>query len=64
MRGGKQTKSAALREMLLGQCVIFLDRIFRAMDTSGDQRLDFEEFKEALRQIDHKLKSLPATAQV
>ena len=34
------------------------------MDTSGDQRLDFEEFKQSLKQLDRKLKSLPATAQV
>ena len=34
------------------------------MDTSGDQKLDFEEFKQTLLQLDKKLKSLPATAQV
>jgi len=34
------------------------------MDTSGDQKLDFGEFKEALKLMDRKLKSLPATAQV
>ncbi len=34
------------------------------MDTSGDQRLDFEEFKATLLHLDRQLKSLPATAQV
>lgn len=34
------------------------------MDTSGDQKLDFEEFRQTLVQLDKKLKSLPATAQV
>jgi len=39
-------------------------RLFEEMDTSGDQKLDFGEFKEALKLMDRKLKSLPATAQV
>ena len=34
------------------------------MDTSGDQRLDIEEFKELLHRLDRSMKSLPATAQV
>ena len=34
------------------------------MDTSGDQRLDIQEFKELLRRLDRSMKSLPATAQV
>ena len=38
--------------------------MFEEMDTSGDQRLDYEEFKQSLKQLDRKLKSLPATAQV
>ena len=34
------------------------------MDTSGDHKLDFEEFQNALLKLDKRLKSLPATAQV
>ena len=34
------------------------------MDTSGDQRLDIEEFNELLDRLDRSMKSLPATAQV
>ena len=39
-------------------------RIFKQMDTSGDQRLDYNEFVETLKKMDRNLKSLPATAQV
>ena len=45
-------------------CAHLSGRIFKEMDTSGDQRLDFEEFRQTLLQLDKKLKSLPATAQV
>ena len=34
------------------------------MDTSGDQKLDLDEFKHMLCTLDSQLKSLPATAQV
>lgn len=47
-----------------GDCVYLSTRIFTEMDTSGDQKLDFEEFRQTLLQLDKKLKSLPATAQV
>ena len=43
---------------------IFTCRLFSEMDTSGDQRLDIEEFKELLHRLDRSMKSLPATAQV
>ena len=39
-------------------------RFFSEMDTSGDQMLDIDEFKQLLRTLDHELKNLPATAQV
>lgn len=34
------------------------------MDTSGDQRLDVQEFRQLLKKLDRSMKSLPATAQV
>ena len=39
-------------------------RMFEAVDTSGDQKLDFAEFRDMLAKMDRQLKSLPATAQV
>ena len=42
-------------------CVI---RLFEDTDTSGDQKLDYDEFLEILKKMDRNLKSLPATAQV
>lgn len=39
-------------------------KIFNESDKGGDKKLDLQEFKEALRRLDSKLKSLPATAQV
>ena len=38
--------------------------MFEHTDTSGDQKLDYEEFVAVLKQMDRNLKSLPATAQV
>jgi len=38
--------------------------MFAAVDTSGDQRVDYTEFLAILKSMDRKLKSLPATAQV
>lgn len=41
-----------------------IERMFEAVDTSGDQKLDFAEFRDMLAKMDRQLKSLPATAQV
>ena len=38
--------------------------MFNEYDKSGDKKLDLQEFKDAMRRLDSKLKSLPATAQV
>ena len=40
------------------------ETLFEHTDTSGDQKLDYEEFVAVLKQMDRNLKSLPATAQV
>ena len=40
------------------------NRIFAESDKTGDKGLDLQEFKDAMRRLDRKLKSLPATAQV
>ena len=39
-------------------------RMFEEMDVSGDQKIDYDEFVAMLKQMDRRLKSLPATAQV
>ena len=39
-------------------------RLFASTDTSGDQKVDYEEFVQILKTMDRNLKSLPATAQV
>ena len=44
----------------LSQCT----RLFKHTDTSGDEKLDYDEFVSVLKQMDRNLKSLPATAQV
>ncbi|KAL7746528.1 hypothetical protein RI367_008178 [Sorochytrium milnesiophthora] len=41
-----------------------LDKRFFKYDTDGNGALDMEEFKQLLKDVDTKLKSLPATAQV
>lgn len=45
-------------------CVCVDCRLFESTDTSGDQRLDYDEFVAILKQMDRNLKNLPATAQV
>lgn len=39
-------------------------RLFESTDTSGDQKLDYDEFVTILKKMDRNLKNLPATAQV
>ena len=39
-------------------------RMFKQVDVSGDQKIDYEEFVAMLKLMDRRLKSLPATAQV
>lgn len=38
--------------------------MFEETDVSGDQKIDYDEFVAMLKQMDRRLKSLPATAQV
>ena len=40
------------------------NRLFTEVDTSGDQLIDLQEFKQMLKTLDGQLKNLPATAQV
>ena len=45
-------------------CMSFSCRLFKSTDTSGDQKLDYDEFVAILKKMDRNLKNLPATAQV
>ncbi len=38
--------------------------MFEEVDTSGDERVDYQEFVAILNKMDRNLKNLPATAQV
>jgi len=41
-----------------------LGELFRKIDVSGDERLDLEEFKNLLQEVDKNITSFPQTAQV
>ena len=43
---------------------VFVFRAFLKVDKDGNKRLSIDEFKEVLKDVDSKLRSYPATAQV